>query len=54
MEWIKPVGVSKYHLFEEGITLCERSYHLEGREIIDETPNEELKCEECKLFQKNK
>lgn len=48
MEWIKPVGVSKYHIFQEGKTICERHYHLDGREIREEIPAEELKCEECK------
>lgn len=52
MEWIKPVGVSKYHIIENGKTLCERDYHLDGRELKEENPQVELKCEECQFPKK--
>lgn len=49
--WKKPVGISKYHVIEEvdgqEKTLCGKSFFLDGRELTDENPAGELKCEEC-------
>jgi len=48
MKWIKPAGVSKYHLHNGEEFVCGKFFALDGREIEKIFPDDSDKCEACK------
>lgn len=49
--WVKPVGVSVFHLMRDEVSICGRNFVLDGRELVEIEPGLKIKsriCEECK------